>query len=97
MNMDLRLGPYLELLASFLRGSVGVSDFEGAYLDLFKHDDVIRPDEVFDVLDELFSDVDAYSPQPADDEVDEEQLRQRAREAYHRLRTYADNAPSETS
>jgi hypothetical protein len=92
--MDLRLGPYLELLASFLDGSIGVSDFAGAYLDLFKHDDVIRPDDVFDVLDELFSDIDAYSPQPAEDEIDEEQLRRSASEAYHQLRAYAQDDPS---
>jgi hypothetical protein len=92
--MDLRLGPYLELLASFLSGSIGVSDFEVAYLDLFKHDDAIRPDEVFEVLDGLFSDIDAYSPQPAEDEIDEEQLRQRASDAYHRLRACAQNDPS---
>jgi hypothetical protein len=42
----MRLGPYLELLASFLSGSIGVSDFEVAYLDLFKRDNVIRPEPV---------------------------------------------------
>jgi hypothetical protein len=95
MSTDVQLGPYLTLLTSFLSRSIGLSDFEGRYLDLFKHDDVIRPEEVFNVLDSLFSDIDAYSPQPADDEIDEEQLRRSASEAYRRLRAYAQaNPPS---
>ena len=86
---DLRLDPDLELLASFLSGSIGFRDFETRYLDLFKHDDVIRPEEVFNVLDSLFSDIDAYSPEPVDGEIDEDQLRGSASEAYRLLRTYA--------
>ena len=94
MSADLQLSPYLEVLTSFLSGSIGVSDFETRYLDLFKHDDVIRPEEVFNVLDSLFSDIDAYSPGPADGEIDEDQLRGSASEAYRLLRTYAQTDPS---
>jgi hypothetical protein len=94
VTTDLQLGPYLDLLTSFLSRSIGVSDFETRYLDLFKQDDVIRPEEVFDVLDSLFSDVDAYSPHPAEDEIGEEQLRREAGEAYERLRAYAQADPS---
>ena len=94
MRSDLQLEPYLELLASFLTGSVDIPAFEGRYLDLFKRDEVIRPDEVFEVLDALFSDVDAYSPEPVDDEIGEERLRQSASQAYDRLRGFAQAGPS---
>lgn len=94
MRSDLQLEPYLELLASFLTGSVNTPAFEGRYLDLFKQDEVIRPEEVFEVLDSLFSDVDAYSPEPDDDEIGDEQLRQRATQAYDRLRAFAQAPPS---
>ena len=88
------MDPYLELLASFLNGSIGVVDFETGYLDLFKHDDAIRPKEVFDVLDSLFSDIDAYSPEPSDDEIGEGQLRESASAAYRLLRALAGTDPS---
>ena len=94
MSADMQLDPYLELLTSFLSRSTDVSDFEARYLELFKHDDVIRPEEVFNVLDSLFADIDAYSPSPAGDELDEEQLHRRASEAYDRLCAYVRADPS---
>jgi hypothetical protein len=43
VSTDLQLGPYLELLRSFLSRSIGVSNFEARYLDLFKNDDSFVP------------------------------------------------------
>ena len=54
------ISKYVSLITSFVRGQVDAKAFETSYLRLFKHEPAMLPEEVFDVLDRLFADVDAY-------------------------------------
>jgi self-protective colicin-like immunity protein len=65
---DSGLRPYAELLDSFLCQRISVGEFEQRYVELFKADNEIRPDWVFEVLDRLFADVDAYSMEFGDED-----------------------------
>ena len=62
--------------------------FEREYLDMFKNDETESVGEEYEVLNELFSDVDAFCADPElrdSDDLDEEQLRQRAGIALEKL------------
>jgi hypothetical protein len=61
MNFD----DYQDLLNRFLEGAIRAVDFQTAYLEKFKHEARTFPDGVFDVLDALFADVDAFCPDKA--------------------------------
>lgn len=89
---DTGLRPYLELLEAFLEARTTIVEFERRYLDLFKADNQIRPEAVFEILDGLFADVDAYSMEFGEDEdnLTEAQLRERASRAHRELRKYVD-------
>lgn len=86
------LRPYLELLEAFLGAKMTTAEFERRYLELFKADDEIRPDPVFEILDRLFADIDAYSMEFGEekDSLTDAQLRARAAGAYRELHKYAD-------
>jgi hypothetical protein len=79
---------YIQLIRSFVNGKISGSTFEKAYLRMFKEDPTIRPDAEYNVLNELFSDVDVYCP---DAEIrpsgglDEEGLRSKASRALSAL------------
>jgi hypothetical protein len=89
---DRGLAPYLELLEAFLGARTPTTEFERRYLELFKSDNEIRPDKVFEILDGLFADVDAFSMEfgDEDDNLTETQLRERAAKAYRELQKYVD-------
>ncbi len=79
---------YLALIAAFVNCQLAASEFEPIYLALFKYDPGGRPEPVYDVLDALFGDVDAYTPVVDPDEpswIDEPELRRRATVALRRL------------
>lgn len=83
---------YRNLIHRFAIGEISADEFEVDYLARFKDD----PDQVvgdaFDVLDELFADVDEYVSDPTlrgnSGGISGEELRRRARDVYARL--YAD-------
>ena len=52
------------LLQSFLAGASSAEDFQRAYLDLFKNESRKLDDFLFEILDELFGDVDAFCADP---------------------------------
>lgn len=87
-----RLDPYVELLAAFVeQGSMDGSTFEKRFLELFKSDQTMFPDDEFLVLDELFGVVDAFEADPAlrgDDYLDEHNLRVNAADALTKLRGF---------
>ena len=71
---------YIELIRAFLVNSLSASDFEQRYLTLFKNDLEPKPKHVFLLLDELFSDVDAFCEDPQlrdENDIDEDELRVR--------------------
>lgn len=53
---------YLDLLQRFAAGSVSVEDFQGQYLRKFKAEDRPLDEETFQVLDRLFGDIEAFTP-----------------------------------
>jgi hypothetical protein len=83
--------PYLDLIDDFLASRTAATEFESRYLRLFKTDSVRRPDRVFQVLDELFADIDSFVSDPElrdEGDLDEAALRDRAEHAGQRLRRY---------
>jgi hypothetical protein len=80
---------YRDLIHRFVIGDISADEFEADYLTRFKDDPNQVVGEEFDVLDELFADVDDYVSDPALRErtggISGEELRTRARDAYARL------------
>ncbi|WP_158684612.1 colicin immunity domain-containing protein [Amycolatopsis orientalis] len=76
---------YATLIRRFADRTIDAAQFEQQYLDLMKKDETPHPDDVFAVLDKLFSEVDEYfvSPEasPAERRDRAEALRQRAADA----------------
>jgi hypothetical protein len=80
---------YRDLIHRFVVGDISADEFETDFLARFKDDpDQVVGDE-FDILDELFADVDEYVSDPKLREstggISGEELRARARDAYARL------------
>jgi hypothetical protein len=80
---------YLELIERFLRGDMTARDFSLAYLDLFKKEQRILPEPVYNVLNGLFTDTDTFRPdvelrEEGADMTDEEFM-SICRAAYRRL------------
>lgn len=78
------MAEYVGLLRALLADDLTAGDFERSYIELFGNDVTLRPEPTFRVLNDLFFAVDAFCPDPAlrdADDLDEEQLRDRARVA----------------
>ena len=72
------LSEYRDLIQDFANRRISVGDFERRYLRMFKDDPTIRSEDEYEILNQLFGDVDAFSPDPklrSADGLDEEQLR----------------------
>lgn len=79
MNTD----KYKKLIDDFIKAKITVDDFESRYLETFLRDSFGDTPE-YDILNELFLDVDAYCGDPTirrEADLDEAQLRQRAQNA----------------
>lgn len=82
------LAEYQDLINRFVDGRLGVAEFEAGYLRMFKEDSTIWPNAEYDILNDLFSAVDAYCEDPALRQpcsLDEEQLRREAEGAMRSL------------
>jgi hypothetical protein len=80
--------PYVELIRRFVDGRISASTFESDYLRMFKNEKTFFAPHVFEVLDELFADVDAFCPDPAlrsEGDLSEEQLRVKCAEVLNKL------------
>lgn len=81
---------YELLLEQFLSGAMPVDKFQAIYLDRFKNERQLD-ESLFELLDELFGDVDAFTTDPqllAENPsfyLDEAGLRQKVRQAAARL------------
>ena len=88
---------YRELIHRFVIGNISADEFETDYLARFKDDPNQVIGEEFDILDELFADVDDYVSDPALREsaggISGEELRARARDAYTRLFDAGNHTP----
>lgn len=90
------LSDYVQLIDSFVHGGISALEFERVYLQMYKEDPTIRPESEYEILDRLFSDVDAFcadSGLRSIDDLDEEQLRAEARTALGRLRAWSTGTP----
>src|SRR5689334_18216648 len=80
---------YRDLIHRFVIGDISADEFEADYLTRFKDDPNQVIGEEFDILDELFADVDDYVGDPTLRErtggISGEELKARARDAYARL------------
>lgn len=80
---------YRDLIRRFVNGAISADEFEADYLARFKDDPNQVTGEEFDILDELFADVDDYASDPtlraSTGGISGEDLRARARDAYTRL------------
>lgn len=82
---------YKKLIEDFLTEKITVDVFEFRYLQSFKDDsfgDTPEDEILYEILNELFLDVDAYCGDPTlrgEDDLDEPQLRQKAQEALSAL------------
>jgi hypothetical protein len=80
---------YRDLVRRFVIGDISADEFEPDYLARFKDDPNQVMGQEFDILDELFADVDNYVSDPALREstggISGEELRARAHAAYDHL------------
>jgi hypothetical protein len=88
---------YVELLAAFAEGGMDARLFERAFLEKFKSEQRTLDPSTFQVLDELFADVDAFvdnarlrgelEVRGASPAIEAAELRDRAASALTRLRS----------
>jgi len=79
---------YMELIRSFLAYDLTACEFEQQYLELFKTDNERRVESVYNILDKLFADVDAFCADPElrdEDDIDEDELRRKCKDALEKL------------
>ncbi|MEM6109756.1 colicin immunity domain-containing protein [Mycobacterium sp. 050272] len=80
---------YRDLIFKFANRQIDVEEFEPAYLRLFKYDEDQVAGSEFNTLEKLFFAVDDYVADPSLRQavrgLDEEQLRDCARDVYQRL------------
>jgi len=82
------LEQYILLITQFVTGDITASQFEVSYLEMFKNEAKELPEDTYDVLNSLFSDVDAYCGDPElrdDDDLCDEELMSSAKEALKKL------------
>ena len=82
------LEPYILLITQFVAGDVTADQFEASYMDMFKNESREIPDDIYDVLNDLFSDLDVYCGDPDlrdDEDLDESALLSSAEEALRKL------------
>jgi hypothetical protein len=56
---------YISLLTDFTNGRLSASQFESMFLEMFKHEEQELDERSYGILNVLFSDVDAYCPDPS--------------------------------
>ena len=85
-NMD--VSDYLKLIHSFLSRDIDAGGFEHAYSTKFKNQKGFLPENAYQILDALFSDVDAFCADASlcgEEDLNEEQLRERCLDAVKKL------------
>ncbi len=81
---------YRDLIQAFLDQNLSIEEFEKQYLAAFKAEPGGMDRRLYEILEDLFEDVDAYSPlwSPADENwyrITEPTLRKEAQNALHEL------------
>jgi Bacterial self-protective colicin-like immunity len=84
------LAPYRRMLEAFVGGSMSADEFETAFLAQYKSEARMCSDDVFNIVDSFFADVDRYVGDPdlrarlASDALGPVELRELARELVRR-------------
>jgi len=82
------IAKYILLLTQYIASEISGPQFEAAYLEMFKNEVNILPEDVYDVLNNLFLDVDAYCADPGlrdSEDLGDEDLVASAKEILKRL------------
>lgn len=82
------ISQYILLLIQFVTGKITATQFELAYLEMFKNETEAFPEDIYETLNNLFSDVDAYCGDPSlrdEEDLDDEGLMASAKRALERL------------
>lgn len=90
----MKLEDYQKLIKSFIENEISIQEFEDQYLTAFKSESSGMSSEIFPILDQLFSDVDAYSPDCLSGEetafiISETKLRQQATLTLEKLKKFS--------
>jgi hypothetical protein len=90
---------YKDLIQTFLDGNLPIGEFETRYLAAFKNEPGEMDKQLFLILEDLFEDLDAYSPiWTQEDEspirITEQRLRQEAVKALAQLEEYLHQSDS---
>lgn len=83
------LKKYIDLIERFLSHKIPVHEFERLYLETFKYENHSMDENIFELLDWLFAEVDAYTDESTQDQADyinEEQLRESARKVLSEIK-----------
>jgi self-protective colicin-like immunity protein len=86
------LSEYIGLLEAFIEGRIDAQTFEQFYLERFKSDTTRWPEGEYQILNDLFGDIDAFCAEPelrGPEDLDETQLRERSATALDKLRLIA--------
>lgn len=79
---------YKVLLNQFVDREVSAPQFEAAFLEMFKNEPSIFPEDIYEILNNLFIDVDAYCEDESlrdDNDLDDEGLLASAKIALDKL------------
>jgi len=79
---------YISLITQFVTGKITASQFEASYLEMFKNETRELPEDAYDVLNDLFSNVDTYCGDPElrdDDDLEDAELLNNAKQALKKL------------
>ena len=82
---------YARMMQDFMQGAMSTTEFVTGYLKKFKNETRELDEEEFEILDELFGDIDAYTPETSlivenpNFYIDERQLRERVAMAIKKL------------
>lgn len=94
------LAKYKVLIRTFIDNQITPADFEKRYLEMFKGESEIFEQDIFDILQDLFTSADGYVGDPVlrrkllasnpdlkqyGQGLDDDELRSAARDAYRRL------------
>ena len=84
------INKYVMLISNFVTGKIPADEFENSYMRMFKNESEFFSDSGFNILNDLFFDVESYCSNPDlkdDDDIDEEELLARAKNALVALTT----------
>ncbi len=82
------LDKYILLLSQFVTGEITASKFGTQYLELFKNETESFSEDTYDVLNNLFSDADAYCEDPSlrdDEDLNDDELLASVKKALEKL------------